>query len=1167
MPCSAGQEIASISRERGDRPQKSLPLPQICGGARDNCSRLPTSCARLPLRQRAEHGIDAARRGDLRRDPAGFSAGRPASLPRSRGRLRFVTVSLSIHVVNAPAPQHEPDVHPEVDPPAIAAGSTASLRSASTPDAEHSTLLFVDAPYGAAPGSPSAPGFALRMFGRYEMLAEIARGGMGVVYRARDRQLERLVALKVVKAGELADVEQRERFQLEAKAAAQLDHPGIVSVYEAGEFDGQPFMAMALVEGRSLWQQVKESPLPPRLAADTMRQVAEAIQYAHDRGVVHRDLKPQNILVARDGEPKVADFGLAKRQDGDAQLTATGTALGTPSYMPPEQATGKTDQVGPLADVYSLGATLYCLLTGRPPFQAATQLETMRQVVEQEPVSPRALNQAVSVDLETICLRCLEKEPARRYASAQALADDLRRFLGGEPIAARPVGPFERSVKWARRKPVAAALALVSVLGVGALLAAGVSVADQLRLARFNAVLEGQNDELDRARKAADKSREEADRLRGAAEDAKRLLARHRYGSDLAIAGRAWREGDVGRMLEMLERQTPREGDEDLRGFEWYYLRALERHDLWRDDQRYCRLDPTGKILAVKEAVRESGQEASVVRLMDPLRRAPLHEWPGPAGYAAELNFSRDGKRIVVPVDDAEAIVFDVESGRESGRIKVQEGNIAVAFLNADGTLAATGGQGDDHSLRVWDVATGKQLHRWTFPGYAFLVQFSPEGRRIAFATQRNSVSVYDLANDESAFTTPPTKEAIADLDYDASGAWIAAATTDDEVTFFDAATGKVGAPPAKSAGLLGNAISFSADGRWIATAVMRDNSVRLWDAQTGRETSRRRGHRLRPHRVALGRDGELALSWSLDGSARLWRMTGPQEHRERTLPTRIIHRLAVVRDVRNSSPQAETLAGLDESDRFHFVDGTSLQPLEDGSASVWRFAFSADGRTLITATAGGQADVWNVATRRRRIERPLAVPNVVDVALSSSGRHAATYGADRVVRVWNAESGQLLHQFPALSESNGLMTLRFQPGADLLVAPQPLDGLRLFRLGDKPTIETFPDRKFSQVEFDESGRRVATIQGYEIVVSSFPEFEPLARLKGHGARIANVHFHPDGTRMGSVSDDKTIRLWDLATGQELLTLAAESATDFAFSPDGRRIYAASGNQILEWTW
>jgi eukaryotic-like serine/threonine-protein kinase len=311
-----------------------------------------------------------------------------------------------------------------------------------------------------------------RNFGDYELLTEIARGGMGVVYKARQRRLNRTVAVKMILAGQLADHDDVRRFLSEAEAAAGLDHPGIVPVYESGEIAGQHFFSMGFVEGQSLAALLAAGPLPPKRAAELVAQVADAVEFAHQRGVIHRDLKPGNILLDSDGNPRVTDFGLAKRVTGDSGLTRTGQALGTPSFMPPEQASGKIDAIGRPADVYALGAVLYAALTGRPPFQAATPLDTILQVLEQEPVAPRQLNADVPRDLETIALKCLEKEPHKRYITARDLAAELRRFLRGEPIHARPVSRPERAWRWCRRNPVVAGLAagvVVALLaGVGA---------------------------------------------------------------------------------------------------------------------------------------------------------------------------------------------------------------------------------------------------------------------------------------------------------------------------------------------------------------------------------------------------------------------------------------------------------------------------------------------------------------------------------------------------------------------------------------------------------------------------------------------------------------------------------------------------------------------------
>jgi len=304
----------------------------------------------------------------------------------------------------------------------------------------------------------------LRSFGDYTLVKEIARGGMGVVFKARQMKLNRVVALKMILSGQLASAEDVQRFYIEAEAAASLEHPGIVPIYEIGEHDGQHFFSMGFIEGASLDVQVKQGPMPPAAAATIIHKVAEVIAYAHGQGVIHRDLKPANILLDPAGDPKVTDFGLAKKTEDDSRLTGTGQILGTPGYMPPEQASGAADTIGPTADIYSLGAILYALLTGRPPFQSATAMDTLMAVLEQEPVAPCQLNPVLDSDLETICLKCLHKDKNRRYATADALVAELGRYLNGEPILARPIGRIERAWRWCQRKPALAGLSVLAVL-------------------------------------------------------------------------------------------------------------------------------------------------------------------------------------------------------------------------------------------------------------------------------------------------------------------------------------------------------------------------------------------------------------------------------------------------------------------------------------------------------------------------------------------------------------------------------------------------------------------------------------------------------------------------------------------------------------------------------
>ena len=326
------------------------------------------------------------------------------------------------------------------------------------------------------PGADPEPTELPRIPG-YEVAAVLGRGGVGVVYLARHLRLNRTVALKMLLTGPFARPVERERFLREAEAVAGLGHPNVVPVYDSGESDGRPFFTMELMEGGSLARKLAGTPLPARDAAALVSALAGAVRVAHAAGIVHRDLKPSNVLLAADGTPKVADFGLARRIDGEAGLTRTGVAVGTPSYMAPEQARGDAKAVGPAADIYALGAVLYECLTGRPPFKAESALETLQQVLTEDPVPPSRLNARVPRDPETICLKCLEKDPARRYPSAEALADDLRRFERGEPIAARPLGWGGRLVRWARRRPTAAALsAALLTIAVLALTLIGVGL-------------------------------------------------------------------------------------------------------------------------------------------------------------------------------------------------------------------------------------------------------------------------------------------------------------------------------------------------------------------------------------------------------------------------------------------------------------------------------------------------------------------------------------------------------------------------------------------------------------------------------------------------------------------------------------------------------------------
>ena len=419
----------------------------------------------------------------------------PGQADTHSGAARDQTIQPSGSAGNGYEPAEQPV--DQTIPPSAAPSSAASAETSAEP-ANDQTLQPA--------GSPQAEeDLESNQFGDYEIIQEIARGGMGVVYKARQLSLNRTVALKKILSGQLAGEEDLKRFQIEAEASAQLDHVGIVPVYDFGQVDGQYYFSMGFVEGDDLAERIRERPMEAEAAAAMMIKIAQAVGYANAQGVIHRDLKPSNVLLDPQNEPKVTDFGVAKQQGNDSEMTAQGQILGTPSYMPPEQAAGQGEAVDQRSDVYALGAILYALLTGRPPFQAATAMETMIQVLDQEPVPISQLNASIPRDLETVCLKCLQKDPAKRYASAEALADDLQRYLSDEPIVARPPTRTEQLGRWVRKNRATAIAS--GVVAAALIVATIISISFAVEAGRQRDVASGQRDAAELAKEEADQQR------------------------------------------------------------------------------------------------------------------------------------------------------------------------------------------------------------------------------------------------------------------------------------------------------------------------------------------------------------------------------------------------------------------------------------------------------------------------------------------------------------------------------------------------------------------------------------------------------------------------------------------------------------------------------------
>jgi hypothetical protein len=541
----------------------------------------------------------------------------------------------------------------------------------------------------------------------YEVLGELGRGGMGVVYQARHLKLNRVVALKMVLSGGYAGPDDLARFLAEAEAVAALQHPHIVQLYDFGQHEGLPFFTLEFVPGGSLADKLNGTPLPPKEAARVVEQLARAVQYAHGKGIVHRDLKPANVLLAEGGTPKVTDFGLAKRVEVGTGLTATGAILGTPSYMAPEQAGGHGKRGGPAADVYALGAILYECLTGRPPFRAATLAETLLQVLSDEPASVRQLQPGVAADLETVCQRCLQKEPARRYASAADLADDLRRFQTGEPIKARPVGRTERAWRWCRRNPVVAglltAVAATFVLGTAVATYFAVQARDEAGLARDNEqraeaeARKAQDNERraetearkakDSEQRADDEARKARESEKRATEEARRATESEKYALGLVYAGQIdraqsyWREGNAEAAQDQLDR-----GRGDYRGWEHNYLHTLFH----------------------------------VTHLT----------FRGHTGQVFSVCFSPDGRRLAGASGDQTVKVWDAQTGQEQLTLKGHTQPVLSVCFSPDGKRVVA--ENDRGAVRSWDAHTGQEVVPCTDPPPAARPQaVSPDGQRV----------------------------------------------------------------------------------------------------------------------------------------------------------------------------------------------------------------------------------------------------------------------------------------------------------------------------------------------------------------------------------------------------------------------------------------------------
>jgi WD40 repeat protein/serine/threonine protein kinase len=993
----------------------------------------------------------------------------------------------------------------------------------------------------ALAGPLPAPAVLPERVGDYQILAEVGRGGMGVVYRARHLKLNRIVALKMLLSGSFTYHEERARFRAEAEAVARLHHANIVQIYEIGEHDmdvglSRPFFTLEFVEGGNLATRAAGRPQPPGEAAAWIEILARAIHYAHEQGIVHRDLKPSNVLLTADGQPKICDFGVAKLQTRSDIRTQSGMLIGTAEYMAPEQAAGSAPP-GPPADIYALGAILYTLLTGRPPFQGASPLHTLEQVRLQEPVTPGRLQPRIPRDLETICLKCLEKEPRNRYASALDLADDLRRFLCDEPIKARRASLPERVGRWARRnKTLASALvAVISTLAAATVISVFAAVQKETeRLKARNAEAQAVT-----AQKVAEEQRD--------------LAMRNLYVANTNLTGMTLdAPGGLSQVAHLLREWRGLAAHNDPRGWEWFYCQTL-----------------TG------------------------LGQLTLH---GHTVDASALAWSADGTRLASGGFDGTIRIWDAVTGKQISSIPSAPGVLSVAW-RPDGRQLASANF-PDKTVSIWEPATGKRLR--TLTGHSadvWAVDWSPDGSRLASADAATNVIVWDAAIGKPLFTLKGTAASHGCVSWSPDGLRLATANWGPTIKLWDTASGRELAAFSGHKGPV-FAMCWNPAGTKLASA-SQDQTITIWDGVTGQPLRRLSNPQVEefPGALCWSPDGRRLAAGARDLTIPVWDVASG----ERQLLLRG-HTASHI-DTVCWSPDGKRLAsaerGWNGTIKIWQLE-TTPEPLTfsvgTGAEGPTELCWSPDSRTLTTSHRDGSVRTWcgesgvNLATLRNHDKV------VRHVCWSPDGTMLAS-GSDNTVQVRDAKTGRVLttlsgdgHAIASLTWSQDSRRLAYGEDDTSIViwevataSRRPLGkrgiggvlnprGDRL-ALGDSYKIRIIDADSGAEIKswsnsevchnnprWSPDGTRVASPSDYAVEVrnaaTGLASFYPLA----HSSHVEAFAWSPDGTQIVTGTEDNNLHLWDAVTGNPILMLRGPTAKiiSVAWSPDATRIAVCS---------
>ncbi len=991
--------------------------------------------------------------------------------------------------------------------------------------------------------------------GRFQIRARLGAGAFGTVYRAYDPQLEREVALKVPNPGTLGDPNLVERFLREARAAAKLRHPHIVPIHDAGHDGTHYYIASAFIEGRPLARAINDEPFTFEQCARIVRQLAEALAYAHEQGIVHRDVKPSNVMLDAKGEAHLMDFGLAHRHEAGSQLTQEGDVIGTPAYMAPEQAEGKQGKALPASDQYSLGVVLYELLCGRRPFEGPPAA-VIHQAIHADPQAPRGINTSVSRDLETICLKAMAKRVEERYTSCLELADDLRRWAEGEPIRARRLGPAERLIRWCKREP---ALAVACALAVTGLLAATLVFA--MSSVQMKALAEREKDETERARAAeatalqareaearakegekrrreqAEAAEQEQARQRKLAETAqkraeeeqkkaeeqrqradtsanelKRALAKVEasfYLNAVALADREFSAGSLYRADELLRTCPPA-----LRSWEWHYLKRQVHPNLMtlrgHTNQVSClAYSPDGKRIASGAWCEKNPGE---FKLWDAADGRELLELKGHSDLVSSVAFSPDGKVLASGSRDTTVRVWDGPTGRHL-RTLSSEGLVMSLAFSPDGQRLATGGTVDRNinsagQVRIWEVSTGKELR--TLKGHAgpvWCLAFSPDGTSLATG------SGFEI-------------KAIG-----LGGLGFKPAEKPTEVRIYEVNTGRESRALRNLTGEV-RALAYSQDGKQLATA--SGDGIKVWIPATGRE--------VRTFRASRG-------AFSLDGQ----RFASVGENTIRLL------------DVANGR---ELLT----------ITGFMSSPI----------AFSANGKRLVTAGGDSTLKIFDTSVGRGGRTFNVDVQGPHQFAFDAAGERFFTTRGEVLepggeVRGWETTTGDEVLRIKGLPSH--VTSIAVSPDGKLVVsacvAPDDASAMQMHGeifIADSKTGKLAHRLRghksfVSSVVFSHNGKLLASASnglelkdgkpievGGDVILWDVTNGKQLHLLGGHTKGVTSLAFSRDGSQLASASADRTVKVWQVANGKETGSLGPHGGhvVDIAFSPDGQRMATAS---------